>query len=208
MTVLSATLRGVVRLWSSIVDLADGKLTHTSSQVGTWLGLRPTSDGSHERKQVPVVYPVIDYSDVLNYPAFGGGFSFKTNFVKLSRDAAVFDPITTLANTNSLCHDGISPIRADAIAMPAAGLHRRLIAEAQWRKSFTDPIGQIWTPLASLRADAINSSSSNQLGVSNYPSVGDTQAFRLMPPYARRSLIPWASTRCATAFRLAGGPHH
>ncbi|MDF0516688.1 hypothetical protein P0R31_05490 [Bradyrhizobium yuanmingense] len=44
--------------------------------------------------QVPVVYPLIDYSDVLNYPAFGGGFSFKTNFVNLSRDAPVFDRST------------------------------------------------------------------------------------------------------------------
>jgi len=45
----------------------------------------------------------MDYSNVINSPILGGEFSYKTNFTSLTREQAVFDPITTLANTNSLC---------------------------------------------------------------------------------------------------------
>ncbi|WP_441232734.1 LPS-assembly protein LptD [Bradyrhizobium sp. 1200_D9_N1_1] len=159
---------------------------------------------SGNQNQVPIVYPVIDYSNVLNYPVFGGEFSYKTNFVNLSRDTAVFDPITTLANTNSLCTtasaDPLARTPSQCLLRGFPGTYTRLTAEAQWRKSFTDPLGQIWTPFASLRADAINSSVSNQPGVSNYLPVGDTQAIRLMPTvgleyrYPFINVQPWGST--------------
>ncbi|MHB0791104.1 LPS-assembly protein LptD [Bradyrhizobium sp. 5.13L] len=159
---------------------------------------------SGNQSQVPIVYPVIDYSNVLNYPVFGGEFSYKTNFVNLSRDQAVFDPITTIANTSSLCTtasaDPLARTPSQCLLRGFPGTYTRLTAEAQWRKSFTDPLGQIWTPFASLRADAINSSVSNQPGVSNYLPVGDTQAFRLMPTvgleyrYPFINVQPWGST--------------
>jgi LPS-assembly protein len=159
---------------------------------------------SGNQSQVPIVYPVIDYSNVLNYPVFGGEVSYKTNFVNLSRDQAVFDPITTTANTSSLCTtasaDPLARMPSQCLLRGFAGTYTRLTAEAQWRKSFTDPFGQIWTPFASLRADAINSSVSNQPGVSNYLPVGDTQAFRLMPTvgleyrYPFINIQPWGST--------------
>ncbi|WLB21064.1 LPS-assembly protein LptD [Bradyrhizobium japonicum] len=159
---------------------------------------------SGNQDKVPIVYPVIDYSNVLNYPVFGGEFSYKTNSVNLSRDSAVFDPITTLANTNSLCTtasaDPLARTPSQCLLRGFPGTYTRLSAEAQWRKSFTDPLGQIWTPFAGLRADAINSSVSNQPGVSNYLPVGDTQAFRLMPTvgleyrYPFINVQPWGST--------------
>src|SRR2546423_4179549 len=55
------------------------------------------------QQKVPVIHPVIDYNNVINSPIFGGEFSYKTNFTNLSRETAAFDPITTLANTASLC---------------------------------------------------------------------------------------------------------
>ena len=58
---------------------------------------------SGSQQKVPVIHPVIDYSNVINSPIFGGEFSYKTNFTSLTRNDAAFDPITTLANTNSLC---------------------------------------------------------------------------------------------------------
>ena len=107
---------------------------------------------SGNQNQVPVVHPVIDYNNVINSPIFGGEVSYRTNFTNLSRDTAAFDPITTLANTASLCTDDISrSAGADAVAMPVARHARHLHApdgEAQWRQSFTDPYGQIWTPFA------------------------------------------------------------
>ena len=80
------------------------------------------------------------------------------------------------------------------------GTYTRLTAEAQWRRSFTDPLGQIWTPFAILRADAIDASISNQPGVSNFLPVGDTQALRVMPTvgleyrYPFINVQPWGTT--------------
>ena len=71
--------------------------------------------------KVPVIHPVIDYNNVINSPIFGGEFSYKTNFTSLSRETAVFDPITTLANTIGLCTNAIRRSAGpDTVAMPVA----------------------------------------------------------------------------------------
>jgi LPS-assembly protein len=160
---------------------------------------------SGNQSTVPVVYPVLDYSNVLNYPVFGGEVSYKTNFVNLSRDAAVFDPITTQANTTGLCTtasaDPLARLPSQCLLRGMPGTYTRLTAEAQWRRSYTDPYGQIWTPFAILRADAINADiSSNQPGVGNFLPTGDTQALRLMPTvgleyrYPFINVQPWGTT--------------
>jgi LPS-assembly protein len=159
---------------------------------------------SGNQNQVPVIYPVVDYSNVINSPILGGELSYQTNFTNLSRDTAAFDPITTLANTASLCTttsaDPLARTPSQCLMRGFPGTYTRLTAEAQWRKSFTDPLGQIWTPFAILRADAINSSVSNQPGVSNFLPIGDTQALRVMPAvgleyrYPFINVQPWGST--------------
>jgi LPS-assembly protein len=159
---------------------------------------------SGNQNQVPVIYPVIDYNNVINHPIFGGEVSYRTNFTNLSRDTAAFDPITTLANTASLCTttsaDPLARTPSQCLLRGFPGTYTRLTAEAQWRKSYTDPFGQIWTPFAILRADAINSSVSNQPGVSNFLPVGDTQALRPMPAvgleyrYPFINVQPWGTT--------------
>ena len=64
----------------------------------------------------------------------------------------------------------------------------------------TDPYGEIWTPFAIVRADAIDASISNQPGVSNFLPVGDTQALRVMPTvgleyrYPFINVQPWGTT--------------
>jgi LPS-assembly protein len=151
-----------------------------------------------------VIHPVVDYSNVINSPILGGEFSYKTNFTSLSRETAAFDPITTLANTNGLCltasADPLARLPAQCLLRGMPGTYTRLTGEAQWRRSFTDPVGQIWTPFAILRADAIDASISNQPGVSNFLPVGDTQALRLMPTvgleyrYPFINVQPWGST--------------
>jgi LPS-assembly protein len=156
------------------------------------------------QEQVPVIHPVVDYSNVLNNPIFGGEFSYKTNFTSLTRNTAAFDPITTLANTNSLCvtasADPLARLPAQCLLRGMPGTYTRLTGEAQWRRSFTDSAGEIWTPFASVRADAIDASISNQPGVSNFLPVGDTQALRVMPTvgleyrYPFINVQPWGST--------------
>ena len=156
------------------------------------------------QQQVPVVHPVLDYSNVINSPIFGGEVSYKTNFTSLTRNDAAFDPLTTLANTNSLCTtasaDPLARLPTQCLLRGVPGTYTRLTAEAQWRRSFTDSAGEIWTPFASIRADAIDASISNQPGVSNFLPVGDTQALRLMPTvgleyrYPFINVQPWGTT--------------
>jgi LPS-assembly protein len=159
---------------------------------------------SGNQSQVPVIHPVLDYSNVLNSPIFGGEFSYKTNFTSLTRDTAAFDPITTLANTSGLCltasADPMARLPTQCLLRGMPGTYTRLTAEAQWRRSFTDSAGEIWTPFAIVRADAIDASISNQPGVSNFLPVGDTQALRVMPTvgleyrYPFINVQPWGTT--------------
>ncbi|MFO1108816.1 MAG: LPS-assembly protein LptD [Bradyrhizobium sp.] len=159
---------------------------------------------SGNQDKVPVIHPVIDYNNVINSNIFGGELSYRTNFTSLTRSTAAFDPITTLANTNGLClnasADPLARIPSQCLLRGMPGTYTRATAEVQWRKSFTDPIGQIWTPFAILRADAIDASISNQPGVSNFLPVGDTQALRAMPTvgleyrYPFINVQPWGTT--------------
>jgi LPS-assembly protein len=159
---------------------------------------------SGNQSQVPIIHPVLDYSNVLNQNLLGGEFSYKTNFTSLTRDTAVFDPITTLANTTGLClptsADPMEKTRTNCLLRGMPGTYTRLTGEAQWRRSFTDSAGEIWTPFASIRADAIDASISNQPGVSNFLPVGDTQALRVMPTvgleyrYPFINVQPWGTT--------------
>ena len=159
---------------------------------------------SGNQDKVPVIHPVLDYSNVINSPILGGEFSYKTNFTSLTRETAAFDPITTMANTAGLCTtasaDPLARLPSQCLLRGIPGTYTRLSGEAMLRRSFTDPAGQIWTPFAILRADAIDASISNQPGVSNFLPVGDTQAIRVMPTvgleyrYPFINVQPWGST--------------
>jgi LPS-assembly protein len=159
---------------------------------------------SGNQQTVPVVHPVVDYSNVINSPIVGGEFSYKTNFTSLTREQAVFDPITTLANTNGLCltasADPMARIPSQCLLRAIPGTYTRFTAEAQWRRSFTDSAGEIWTPFAIVRADAIDAEITNQPGVSNFLPTGSTQALRVMPTvgleyrYPFINVQPWGST--------------
>jgi LPS-assembly protein len=159
---------------------------------------------SGNQSQVPVVAPVIDYSNVINHSVLGGEFSYKGNFTSLTRDTAAFDPITASAAATGAClptsADPAALIRANCLLRGMPGTYTRATGEVDWRRSYTDSAGEIWTPFASLRADAIDTSVANQPGVSNFLPVGETQAVRLMPTvgleyrYPFINVQPWGST--------------
>jgi LPS-assembly protein len=159
---------------------------------------------SGNQNQVPVIHPVIDYSNVINRNIIGGEFSYKTNFTSLTRDTAAFDPITIMAANNGWClptsADPTVKTPTNCLLRGIPGTYTRASAEGQWRRSFTDDFGQIWTPFASLRVDAIDASISNQPGVSNFLPPGDTQALRVMPTvgleyrYPFINVQPWGTT--------------
>jgi LPS-assembly protein len=160
---------------------------------------------SGNQSQVPVVAPLIDYSNVINHSVLGGQLSYKTNFVNLTRDSPVFDPVTNAASLNGSCLSNSadparSITRSNCLLRGIPGTYTRWTGEVDWRRSFTDSAGEIWTPFASVRADAVNASISNQPGVSNFLPVGDTQALRVMPTvgleyrYPFINVQPWGTT--------------
>ena len=150
---------------------------------------------SGNQSQVPVVAPVIDYSNVVNHSVLGGEFSYKGNFTSLTRDTAAFDPITAAALANGSClPTSADPARtitpANCLLRGMPGTYTRATGEVDWRRSFTDSAGEIWTPFASLRADAIDTSVANQPGVSNFLATGESQALRVMPTSASNIATP------------------
>jgi LPS-assembly protein len=137
------------------------------------------------QNQIPVIHPVLDYASVFRHPVFGGELSYRANLTSLSRNSASFDPITAASIVSGAC----APTSADpAVKIPAncllrgiPGTYTRVSAEAQWKRSFTDPFGQIFIPFAAARADAVAMSIHGDPGVANYLTPGDSNEFRFMP---------------------------
>jgi LPS-assembly protein len=161
---------------------------------------------SGNQSQVPVIHPVWDYNNVLNQNILGGEFSYKFNMTSLTRETASFTAINTKTDASglSLCSltsaDSQARTPLNCLMNGVPGTYTRVTGEAQWRRSYTDQFGQIFTPFAMLRVDAIDASISNQPGVSNFLPTGDTQALRVMPTigleyrYPFINVQPWGST--------------
>jgi LPS-assembly protein len=174
---------------------------------------------SGNQNQVPVVRPVVDYSNVINQPILGGEFSYKANFTSLSRDTAAFDAINTKTGADglNLCtttsDDPLARIPANCLLRGIPGTYTRLTGEAEWRRSFTDAIGEIWTPFAILRADAIDSSVASQPGAVGFLPTGNAQALRVMPTvgleyrYPFIDVQPWGTTTVAPIAQMIIRPN-
>ena len=177
-----------------------GNRSYFDARVMHFLGYSAADNQS----QIPVVHPVIDYSNVLNRNSLGGEFSYKANFTSLSRQTASFDAINPTALLSGWClptsADPTKKMPSNCLLRGIPGDYTRLTAEVEWRRSFTDSIGQIFTPFASLRGDVISANIDNQPGVSNYLPVGSTQTARLMPTvgleyrYPFINVQPWGTT--------------
>ena len=118
------------------------------------------------QKQIPVIAPVIDYSNVLPQQVMGGELSYKTNITSLTRQEAEFDAITQNANTQSLCTSGNSAVLnpSNCILRGVAGTYTRASAEVDWRRTFVTANGQMITPFLSARVDAASVDVLNQAG--------------------------------------------
>ena len=160
---------------------------------------------SGNQDKVPVIHPVLDYSNVINSPIFGGEFSYKTNLTSLSRNTAAFDPITTVANTQGLClNASADPLARMPNAVPAArrtrhlhaGYRRGAMAEVVHR-SRSARSGRRLPSSAPMRSTP-RSRTSRAFRISC--PVGDTQALRVMPTvgleyrYPFINVQPWGST--------------
>src|SRR5947209_8381677 len=135
----------------------------------------------------------------MNRNLLGGEFSYKGNFTSLTRQSASFDAISTVAVNNGWC----LPTSADPTVKTAnncllrgvPGTYTRLSMEADWRRSFIDPFGQIWTPFASLRGDLANVNIANQPGVSNFLTPGDSTLGTVMPTVGLEYKYPFINVQ-------------
>jgi LPS-assembly protein len=145
--------------------------------------------------QLPVIHPVLDYDYILKNPVLGGELSFKTNLTSLSRQNAEFDQFKFDAASG--CGAGANPAaNANCFLMRGIpGEYDRLSTKMEWRKSITDPAGEVWTPFAYVRLDAASTSITSQPGVSNYIATGNSGLGRAMPAVGLEYRYPFISVQ-------------
>jgi LPS-assembly protein len=172
---LSVTSEGISQLYL----IGRGDRSYFDARSIYYLGFSPADN----QTQIPVIHPVIDYDYTVNHPVLGGELGYKFNFTSLTRNQANFDPITTTAANNNGC----APATADTAVTQNCVLHgipgtySRFSAEANWRRTYTDSIGEQFTPFASLRVDAGSMQINNDPNVANFIQTGDSNLVRGMP---------------------------
>jgi LPS-assembly protein len=152
---------------------------------------------SDVQSQLPIVHPVVDYRNRLANPLFGGELTYRANVTSLTRETADFDPITQNAFNNGQCDrltaDPTVKTPTDCILRGFPGTYSRASAEATWRRTLIDPLGEKWTPFVSMRADVAALSVKGETGVSNYLPSGDSSVGRFMPAVGLEYRYPFIS---------------
>lgn len=97
------------------------------------------SIGTNFQEEQAIVHPVLDYNLVFGDPVLNGELSFDLNFTSLSRE-----------NTDFGSSNGSTTGRV----VGPKGTYTRLSLESTWQKTLVGPMGQLFTPFASLRGDA------------------------------------------------------
>jgi LPS-assembly protein len=148
--------------------------------------------------QLPIVHPVIDYSNVVKQPVFGGELSYRANLTSLSRSDADFNPITVTALNAGLCLPTTpdpaankNPTNCLLRGMP--GDFTRATADMMWRRTFIDSWGEVFTPFVSARVDVAALSIKDEPGVANFVQTGDSTLARAMPAAGLEYRYPFIS---------------
>jgi LPS-assembly protein len=149
--------------------------------------------------QIPIVAPVIDHDYTVDEPIMGGELSFHNNLTSITRQSANFDPISTNAINTGLCALNTADPRAinptNCVLRGVPGTYTRFSTEVDWRRTFIDPYGEMFTPFFSLRGDVASVQVSNQLGVANYINTGNTDIVRAMPTAGMEYRYPLISVQ-------------
>ena len=130
---------------------------------------------------------------------FGGELGYKINFTSLTRNRPISTrsprPRSPTAPASTTADPAIVKIPANCLLRGIPGTYSRFSAEAHWRRSFTDSFGQVFTPFASVRADAASMQIKNDPGVSNFITTGDTKLVRAMPTVGLEYRYPFISVQ-------------
>lgn len=148
--------------------------------------------------QIPVIHPVIDYTYTFDHPILGGELGYNINFTSLTRSQANFDAITQNAITNNSCTQTADPAVKNAnncLLRGVPGNYNRFSAETHWKRNITDSFGQVFTPFASIRADAGSMYVKAEPGVSNYIDTGDSNLVRAMPTVGMEYRYPFINVQ-------------
>jgi LPS-assembly protein len=148
--------------------------------------------------QIPVIHPVIDYNYVFDRPILGGELGYRVNFTSLTRQDADFDPITQSALLNGTCTQTANPAiknTSSCLLRGVPGTYSRFSAEMTWRRSITDGFGQVFTPFASVRADAGAMDIKNDPAVANFIPTGDSDLVRAMPTVGLEYRYPFINVQ-------------
>ncbi len=185
---LSLTSEGISQLFLT----GKGDRSYFDARSIYYLGF----SGADVQSQIPIIYPVIDYTYTVDHPVLGGEFSYNTNFTNLTRDQANFDAVTKTALTDGTCTQTADPAiinQGNCALRGFPGTYSRFSAETNWRRSITDSIGQIFTPFVKLRADVASLNVESEPGVSNYLSPGSSELARGMPTVGVEYRYPFIS---------------
>jgi LPS-assembly protein len=139
--------------------------------------------GQDIQTQIPIIHPVLDYSNVLPQPVMGGEFSYKFNLTSLTRQQAEFDATNENALNNALCtsNNSATITPANCLLRGIAGTYTRASAEMDWKRTFVTDNGQMITPFIGVRGDVAQLDVENQAGTSNYITPGSSELARVMP---------------------------
>jgi len=133
--------------------------------------------------QIPIIHPVLDYSNVLGQQVLGGEFSYKLNLTSLTREQAEFDAVTQTALQSGACSTPTADtaVPANCLLRAIPGNYSRFSAQADWRRTVVTDNGQMITPFFQVRGDFASLDVDNQPGVSNYIAPGQSNLARPMP---------------------------
>lgn len=150
------------------------------------------------QKQQPVVAPVLDYNKRITPPGIGGEFSIDVNVTSLSREAAQFNQIPKQqAYLFGLYETCAVFERGSCLVRGMSGSTSRASVQASWRREFIDPIGQVWTPFAYVRADqfwiAPDFNGYQNYELANFIGGDDDYLFRAMPAIGLEYRFPFVA---------------
>ena len=147
------------------------------------------------QRQMPIIHPVLDYSNVLPQQLLGGELSYKVNLTSLTRQEAEFNAVTQAAQGNGACSapTADTAIPANCLLRGIPGEYSRFSAQADWRRTLVTDNGQMITPFVRMRGDAASVIVDNTPGVSNYIATGSDGLVRGMPAAGVEYRYPFIS---------------
>ncbi len=152
--------------------------------------------GQDKQVEIPIIHPVLDYSNVLPQSFMGGETSYQFNLTSLTRQLAEFDAINQNAAVNDLCTSANPAVvnRNNCLLRGIPGTYTRASGEVDWRRTFVTENGQMITPFFGVRGDVAQLDVMNEAGVSNFINPNEQEVGRAMPDVGVEYRYPFVDT--------------